>query len=408
MSTHHSRLRKLFNILIGPNPRIEDKTQRQQSILLSSFQLAMIPFAVLTILTGDLLNNVEFLLFAAIAAILATYSITRILTYEASAALIVSLYTFLPVFIWLSVADWQPFDIPRIMPYVIVALALGALFYDERVVLIQGVVISLILVCTVGLVHGIPLMEYDNHLLTVGVLSFMVIVFSRLINSYLDEMNKQSVELRKQNRELEIYTRLLRHDLANDLQVIMNSVELSKLFLPVNLETVDENLERSLSFGERMQKLLHVFRLPTEQPDLNLVENLQSIALDSERTHGNLSIEVSWTGEAEIKTITAGRLLPLVWTNIFRNASQHAGENPIVSVDISVVDHQYHIVITDDGPGIPANVREDLFVKDTDFQHQDRGIGLYLSKLIIESHGGTIEISNTPETQFVITIPTTL
>lgn len=89
MRNHDSGLQRLFNILFGPNPSIKDKAQRQQSILLSSFQLAMIPIAVLTIITGDLLNNVELLVVAAIVAILATYLITRILNHKASVALVI-------------------------------------------------------------------------------------------------------------------------------------------------------------------------------------------------------------------------------------------------------------------------------------------------------------------------------
>jgi two-component system sensor histidine kinase DcuS len=127
--------------------------------------------------------------------------------------------------------------------------------------------------------------------------------------------------------------------------------------------------------------------------------------MESERTHRNLTVEVAWTGGVENETITASRLLPLVWTNIFRNASQHAGESPVVSVDISIVDHQYHIVITDNGPGIPLEKREALFEKNAEREKRDKGVGLYLSRLIIESHGGTIDLSNTPETQFIIRIP---
>ncbi len=406
MDARHSKLQKLIAALLGPDSRIEDRSRRQLSVLLYSFQLAMIPFAVLAILTGDLLNNVVPLLFASIAGILVVYSITKVLQYRASVVLVVSLYTTLPILIWFSVTDWQPYDIPRIMPFIILALGLGALFTDERVVLIQGLVISLIIVYTVGFVRGFPLAEYDYYLFTVALLSLMVIVFSRLINFYLREINRQAGELKKQNRDLEIYTKLLRHDLSNDLQAIINSVELSQLLLPLDAERVNESLEQSLSFGMRMQKLLHVFRLPLEQPSAHLVEDIRRIALESENTHKNLKITVSWSREAERKTITASRLLPLVWTNIFRNASQHAGKHPIVHVDISIIDNYYHIVITDNGPGILPDKKEKLFSRSDDFNQRDKGIGLYLARMIVESHGGTIELSDTSKTQFIIRLPT--
>ncbi|MFW9849266.1 MAG: sensor histidine kinase [Candidatus Thorarchaeota archaeon] len=408
MTSRNSRLHRLYNILLGPNSKAKNERESQQSALLYAFQLAMIPFSVLTIITGDLVINIEFLIPVAIALILVTFMITRFVSYKSSVRLVVSLYTILPIFIWFSVTTWQPYDIPRIMPYIIVALTLGALFINKKIVLVQGLVTSIIIIYTLGIVHAFSFTEYDNYLLTVGILTFMVIIFSRLTDSYLDQIEKQSDELKRQNKELDIYTKLLRHDLSNDLQAVINSVELSQMLLPLSEEKVNENLEESLNFSMRMKKLLQVFKLPLEQPRRNLVEVIRNIAAESEETHSNLRIEVTWTPEAERETITVGRLLPLVWTNIFRNASQHAGEHPTVSVDISIVDHNYQVIITDDGPGIPQEQKERLFRKDASLENRDRGIGLYLSKLIIESHNGTIEISNIPQTQFIIRIPVRL
>lgn len=265
---------------------------------------------------------------------------------------------------------------------------------------------SSIIVLVVGFIRSIPFNEYDSHLLSIAILAALIIITARMIDSYIIEIENQSIELRNQKRELEIYTRLLRHDLSNDLQAVINSVELSKLLISVNLESADASLDLSLNLGTRMQKLLHVFRLPLDQPCRNLIEDIQKIALESERAHGNLSIEVFWTDKAEKERIIPSRLLPLVWTNIFRNASQHAGDYPIVTVNISIDDHYYHIVISDNGPGIPPGKRENLFMKELDSENQDKGVGLYLSRMIIESHGGTIELSNTPDTQFIIRIPT--
>jgi len=407
MGARHSTLHRISNILIGANPQIEGLRERRFASLLSAFLLATIPFATLTIVFGDLLsNNIGMLLLFTIVLVFSVYLVSRTCYYKIAVTITVVIITLAPLLIWFFVANWQPQDISRPMPWIIIALAVGAFFTDERVVLVQAIVISSIMIFVASFVRSIPVFDYDNHLLTIGILSGIVIVSSRMIGLYMREIENQSIELENQNRELEIYTRLLRHDLSNDLQAIINSVELSKMLLSVNLETADENLEQSLNFGLRMQKLLHVFRLPKKQSNANLIEEIQKIAKESEQTHCNLSIQVSWTNDAEEETTTASRLLPLVWTNIFRNASQHAGESPIVTVNISIVDQCYHIVIIDNGPGIPPEKRENLLKKTANLEEQDKGIGLYLSRLIVESHGGSLELLNTPETQFVIKIPT--
>ncbi|MFW9787854.1 MAG: sensor histidine kinase [Candidatus Thorarchaeota archaeon] len=406
MRTHYSTLQRIYNILVEPDPGITGNRNRQLASQLSAFLLAVSPFATLTILFGDLLSNIEPLILVVNLLIFSIYLMSRTHYYKITLVITLSLITFLPIVIWFSVTDWAPQDISRLMPWIIVALGAGALFADERVILIQTTIISSIMIFFVSFIRSIPFSEYDSHLLSIVILSALVIFATRMIDSYVIEVKNQSAELETQKRELEIYTRLLRHDLSNDLQAIINSVELSKLLLSVNTEKVDENLDQSLNMGVRMQKLLHVFKLAIEQPSVNLIENIQKVAFESERAHGNLSIEVSWSNEAEREKIIPSRLLPLVWTNIFRNASQHAGDYPVVHVNISVDDHHYHIVITDNGPGIPPEKRETLFKKAPDSEHQDKGIGLYLSKVIIESHGGTIELSDTPETQFIIRLPT--
>jgi len=391
--------------MIGPNPKIEGHIQRKLASLLSAFHLAVIPFIVLTVLFGDLVINVGLLLIGVIIGSLALYSFSRTQYYRVSVTITIFVYTFVPLLIWFLATSWQASDIPRIMPWIIVALALGSFFTNEKVVILQGIVISIILLIVAGFIQGITFSELDTHMLTVVILCLIVIVFSRLTSSYLSEIEKQSIELDKQKRDLEIYTRLLRHDLSNDLQAIINSVELSQLLLPVNLQNVNENLEQSLNFSIRMQKLLQVFRLPPEQPGTNLIEEIRKIALESEQIHGNITIEVSSTSAAEKESITANRLLSLVWTNIFRNASQHAGEHPAVQVNISIDALGYIVTIRDNGPGISPEKRANLFKKGMELEQRDKGVGLYLSKLIIESHGGSMELADSPETEFIIRLP---
>jgi len=385
MSFHNSLLHRLYNLFLEPKTKTESEREYSQSILLSVFQLSIIPLAILTIITADLVYvDPGPLVLMAVAGILLVYSISRRIAYRISSRIIVILYTFLPILIWFSVTAWQVYDIPRILPFIIVAISIGALFTDTQIVLIQVSSLSIIVVYVAGVVHGVPLLEYDSYLLTIISAALIVIVFSRTLNSYLDEINRQRYDLEQQNKDLDIYTRILRHDLSNDLQAVINSVELAQMLVPLSEEKVLDNLEHSMNFSLRMQKLLQFFRLPTKPAERNLVELIRTTARESENAHRNLRIEVSWTADAIREKTRVGRLMPMVWMNIFRNASQHAGEHPTVNVNISLVDQQYNIIITDDGPGIPEEKKQYLFEKGGNLEQQDKGVGLHLSKLIIE------------------------
>jgi len=69
---------------------------------------------------------------------------------------------------------------------------------------------------------------------------------------------------------------------------------------------------------------------------------------------------------------------------------------------------ELQIVVTDSGPGLTAAVREKLFTPffTTKPVGKGTGIGLSVSRSLIESHGGTLELDAAHEnTRFVIHLP---
>ncbi len=101
-----------------------------------------------------------------------------------------------------------------------------------------------------------------------------------------------------------------------------------------------------------------------------------------------------------------------VLSNLIDNAIKYSNEGGIVTVTAHVVGKTVEVSITDRGIGMPANVVNNLFHKFYR-SHRSRetvagtGIGLYLSKGIIESHGGIIEVRSTENegSTFSFTLP---
>jgi len=81
-----------------------------------------------------------------------------------------------------------------------------------------------------------------------------------------------------------------------------------------------------------------------------------------------------------------------------------------VRIEVHVAQDRLELAVTDSGPGIPAAVRHRLFEPFFTTKAPDRGtgIGLSLSRSLVEAHHGTLELDpESPHTRFVIRIPMT-
>lgn len=403
------RGRQLLSILIEPHPSIQGQRKRQQSRLLSSLLLLAIPIFVVSQFTSELVLFSTPIFLSAIILVFVLYLGTRTKYYDAVLVISLTGITLLPMILFLFGASWEPRDLPRLMVWILVALIAGSLLTKTVVVLAQGIAMISTMTFIIAVIFGIPITDFDDQIGTASVVTFFVLVAAYILEQYVAQLEQRTGELTRNQWELEVYTQLLRHDLRNDLQAVLGSIELAKLFADLDSEKVKENLTQSMSLGSRMVQLLHVFSMPLEQPRTDLVAHIEEAAKESQETHRDLKIEISSDNEVKKTSFSASRLLPMVWQNIFRNAAQYAGLEPTVYVDVSLRDDTFIITISDDGPGIPEEKREFLFRRGSEAGSEESGLGLYLCKIVLESHGGSIELVDDNElggTKFIIRMPT--
>ncbi|TFH04545.1 MAG: hypothetical protein E4H14_14485, partial [Candidatus Thorarchaeota archaeon] len=327
--TDHSgfleKAKQILSILIEPHQSVQGTRKRQQSRLLSSFLLLAMPIFTFTQFTSELVLFSTPIFLGASFIVFLLYMGTRAKYYDIVLFIALSGITILPTIIFLFGANWQPSDLPRLMIWFLVALIAGALLSKTRIVLIQGIAMIFTMTFILTVIFGIPIEDFDSHIGTAVVVTFFVLVASYTLEQNVKQVEQRTNEITRKQRELEVYTQLLRHDLRNDLQAILGLIELAELFVDVSTEKVKENLSQSMSLGSRMVQLLHVFSMPLEQPETNLVRHIEEAAQEAQRTHSDLKIKISSGNEVSKTKFTASRLLPMVWHNIFRNAAQYAG-----------------------------------------------------------------------------------
>ena len=400
--------KQMLSKLIEPHPSIQDLRKRQQSRILSSLLLLAIPIFAFTQFTNELVIFATPIFLGGIALAFIMYLGTRTRYYDTVLAISLSAITVLPMMAFLFGANWEPSDLPRLTIWIFVALLAGMLLSRTVVVLAQGITMIVLETFIVTVAFETPFSAVDSQIGTSVVVTFFVLVASYTLEQNIKQVDQRTADISRRQRELEVYMQLLRHDLRNDLQAILGLIELAELFEDLDAEKVKESLEQSLSLGRRMAQLLHVFSMPPEQPGTDVVKNIEEAAEESKRAHPNLKIEVSSGNDVSRATFTASRLLPMVWQNIFRNAAQYAGDAPTVHVDVALEEDVFVINISDNGPGISEGNKEFLFRRGSKVEPGEGGMGMYLSKVVLESHGGSIDLVSDKSggTRYLIRIPT--
>lgn len=201
-------------------------------------------------------------------------------------------------------------------------------------------------------------------------------------------------ELERSHRDLELYTSLLQHDLRSDLQIVLTQAESFSMLADEGSEAkkVSEVIQ---SASVRMKKVLDVFTLPSDIHYNDILDMLRNSIKQARATNPELEVELQTeNGEPRIG-VGAGRLLPLVWANLLRNAADYAGSKARVCISVKQGRDLVQIDFCDNGPGIPRDVLPNLFEKGA--STSGRGFGLYLSRKVLQAYGGSIGLMRSNE-----------
>lgn len=208
---------------------------------------------------------------------------------------------------------------------------------------------------------------------------------------------------------------MLIHDLRSPMQSILSYLELlqSEVFGKMNegqqqmiknaLRLQDQILDMLNELSDVMRfenKAFNLFKSEFKTKDL-LQEVVKALWIQADKK--NIKISISFSEKK--KTIFADRLaLNRVFTNILSNAIRFSPTNGTVRIECSCHVEPKSICqvkITDSGPGI--NEEDSALIFDRYYRlrrvtgSSGYGLGLYVARLFVEAHGGTIGVYNNRE-----------
>ena len=233
-----------------------------------------------------------------------------------------------------------------------------------------------------------------------------------------DELNQTLVELKRSNKELEQFAYVASHDLQEPLRMVSSYVQLLERRYK---EKLDDDAKDFIGFAvdgaDRMKQLvddLLVFsRVGTMGKELTPVDSTK-IAKDAV---ANLKAAIDEAGAK----VTVETLPPVMadetqfvqlFQNLVANALKFRGKQaPEIRISAEIKGGDCEFCVSDNGIGIEPKFSDRIFVI---FQrlhgrteYKGTGIGLAVSKKIVERHGGKIWVESEPGkgSTFFFTIP---
>ena len=213
---------------------------------------------------------------------------------------------------------------------------------------------------------------------------------------------------------------------AHDLRDLLNGVVVSSQFLAQKLEKHSDRdrllLEttRIERYGARMNRLIGdlvdvasieagKLTMQTVQGDVaSLVfEAVESVQI-SASTKG-VSLAVRDLQETYLVEFDHDRMLQVL-ANLIANSIKFTPKGGSILVHCERVGESLEFCVDDSGEGIPAAMLEAVFERFWQVGKNDRrglGLGLYISRCIVEAHGGNIRAESSPGqgTQMYFTLP---
>jgi PAS domain S-box-containing protein len=242
-----------------------------------------------------------------------------------------------------------------------------------------------------------------------------------ILNDISETENSKAVVQHLEHRAvLGDYTSAFAHDIRNPI----NNIALGIQLLGSTLAADDPNqdvINRIQNDCTRLSHLMESFLAFARSSDLHL--EMIDIGPFLQRTldrwhprltnaHINSHLHIA---ENVDKIMGDPRALDRVFTNLISNAVDAmatSGDSLAVNAELnnSVADlPMVEITVSDNGPGIPDDLKERIFEPFVSTSQKGTGLGLAITKQIVTAHKGSINVSSFPGgTNFVVSLPASI
>ena len=235
----------------------------------------------------------------------------------------------------------------------------------------------------------------------------------------------QNIHAELEQQEVESWQKLIRiltHEILNSITPVVSLAGMANEIIQTK-EVLDsdekDDIKKSIEAIERRSNgLLHfteTYRQLTKIPvpkfqTADPTVLMESVLMLFSKAIKDRSVEIITHFPANpIQAVIDPNLIEQVFINLIKNAleAMEDVEKPTITIAIAKdLTGTIEISVADNGPGIPEELQSEIFVPFFTTKEEGSGIGLSLSRQIIQLHKGTMFVSSEPHqgTRFIIQI----
>jgi two-component system sensor kinase FixL len=200
---------------------------------------------------------------------------------------------------------------------------------------------------------------------------------------------------------------VIAHEVRNPLAGIRGAIQVIGSRLPAesrDASVAHEIVKRIDALNDLMRDLLLFARPPqpkTAAVDVVEVVSVTARLLANDPSVANVRVEIEG---AAPPIVADADLLKIVFVNLLVNGAHAMGGEGVIRVSVGTADGVCRIAFHDQGPGIPAHIREKIFTPFFTTKSKGTGLGLPTAKRLIGAHAGRIEIECPVDGGTIVTI----
>jgi signal transduction histidine kinase len=239
----------------------------------------------------------------------------------------------------------------------------------------------------------------------------MTRILAATVESAFDRLDRER-KLRTHQRDLtllkELLSRILRHNLRNELSRVRGYAEVIAIEADERFQRMAEKIiDASADLVATSEKARFVERLV--DADLEMTEVHLSTLVD--RSLDSIAVPDRVTIERDLPTDVTVAAIPQISCaieNLVENAIVHAGDAPTVELTASVDESGswVDLIVADDGPGIPPVEIDVIRSNEESALRHGSGMGLWLVDWVVTKSNGDLHFETDDGTRAVVCLPT--